>query len=214
MTQELTRRRFLAAGIGSAVLMAVGATGYAATWAPAPESTHTTMGAGMSTALVVYGTGTGCTEEIAERVARVLADRGVKVELAPAATAPGPSGYDAVIVGSGIRAGGWHGPAKEWVAQNAGALASCNVAFFTVCLTLATDPTKTDEVRAYTDQLIAETGVKPLALGLFAGMNEPKRFSFVERTIMRMMKTPEGDFRDWPAIETWTRETASALGLA
>jgi len=167
----------------------------------------------MSKALVVYGTGTGCTAEIAERIGATLAASGATVEVVPAKGAPVPAGYDAVLVGSGIRAGSWHQPVKEWVAKNAAALKGSKVAFFTACLTLGQDPTKTDEVRAYTDALIAETGVEPLDLGLFAGWNEPKKFSFIERTVLKMMKAPEGDFRDWKAIEAWAGEVAPKLGL-
>jgi menaquinone-dependent protoporphyrinogen oxidase len=167
----------------------------------------------MSKALVVYGSGTGCTAGIAERIGKRLADSGVAVEVVPAKDAPDPAGYDAVLVGSGIRAGSWHQPVKDWVAKNAAALKGSKVAFFTACLTLGQDPTKTDEVRAYTDALIAETGVTPVEIGLFAGSNEPKRFSFIERAILKMMKAPEGDFRDWKAIEAWAGEVAPRLGL-
>ena len=213
--EEITRRRLLRIGIGAAAGVAVlGGAGYAAAWAPEPELIHTTMGAGMKTALVVYGTGTGCTEEIAERIARTLSERGLKVELAPAAEAPDPAGFDAVLVGSGVRAGSWHTPVREWVAKYAAALKANEVAFFTVGLTLGTDPGKTAEVRAYTDTLIAETGVTPVDIGLFAGMNEPKRFSFLERTVMKLMKSPEGDFRDWDKIEAWAGESVDTLGLA
>jgi len=167
----------------------------------------------VSTVLVVYGTGTGCTAGVAERIGKTLAEKGATVEVVAAKDAPAADGYDAVVVGSGVRVGSWHAPVKEWVAANASALGSGKVAFFTACLTLAQDPGKTDEVRAFTDALIAETGVEPLDTGLFAGWNEPKRFSFIERTVMKMMKAPEGDFRDWAKIEAWAAHVAPKLGL-
>lgn len=167
----------------------------------------------MSTLLVVYGTGTGCTAGVAERIGKILADRGATVDVVSAKDAPAATGYDAVVVGSGIRAGSWHAPVKEWVMRNAADLKGTPVAFYTACLTLANDPGKTDEVRAYTDPLIAESGVTPVEVGLFAGWNEPKKFSFIERTVLKMMKAPEGDFRDWDAIEAWAAEVAPKLGL-
>jgi len=168
----------------------------------------------MSKVLVVYGTGTGCTAGVAERIGKALAAKGVTAEVVAAKNAPSADGFDAVLVGSGIRAGNWHAPVKEWTAGNAEALKSRPVAFFTACLTLAQDPSKTAEVRAYTDPLIAETGVEPVDIGLFAGWNEPKRFSFIERTILKMMKAPEGDFRDWAKIDAWAADVAPKLGLA
>lgn len=167
----------------------------------------------MSKALVVYGTGTGCTAEVAERIGTALTGLGVEVQVVPAKDAPAAAAYDAVFVGSGVRAGSWHPPVKDWVNREAATLKAKPVAFFTACLTLASDASKVDEVRAYTDALIAESGVTPVDVGTFAGMNEPKRFSFVERTIMKLMKAPQGDFRDWAKIDAWTSETASTLGL-
>lgn len=168
----------------------------------------------MSKVLVVYGTGSGCTAGVAERIGKSLAADGRTIEVVTAKDAPDADGYDAVVVGSGVRVGSWHAPVKQWVTDNAAALKPGKVAFFTVCLTLAQDPSKTDEVRAYTDPLVAETGVEPVDVGLFAGWNEPKRFSFIERTVMKMMKAPEGDFRDRVEIEAWAHEVAPKLGLA
>jgi menaquinone-dependent protoporphyrinogen oxidase len=167
----------------------------------------------MSKLLVVYGTGTGCTAGIAERIGEVIAKQGAVVEVFAAKDAPQADGYDAVIVGSGVRAGNWHAPVKEWVTRNAATLKSGKVALYTACLTLANEPEKLEAVRAYTDPLIAETGLEPVDLGLFAGWNEPKRFSFIERTILKMMKAPVGDFRDWDAIDAWAAGAATKLGL-
>lgn len=171
----------------------------------------------MSKVLIVYASGTGCTAGIAERIGATLATAGSTVEVVAAKGAPGAAGYDAVLVGSGVRAGSWHKAAKEWVAGNAdalkaGTLGAIPVAFFTACLSMA-DAEKADEARAYTDALIAETGVEPVDVGLFAGWNEPKEFPFVERTILKLMKAPTGDFRDWDAIDAWTTEVAGKLGI-
>ena len=165
----------------------------------------------MSKVLVVYGTGTGCTAGIAERIGRAVAATGASVEVVAAKDAPDPALYDAILVGSGIRAGNWHAPVKTWVAKNAQTLKGKPVAFYTACLALATDPTKVDDVRACTDPIVAETGVRPVDVGTFAGWNEPKKFSFLERMIMKMMKAPEGDFRDWAAIDAWSEKMAGRL---
>jgi len=167
----------------------------------------------MSKVLVVYGTGSGCTTGVAEQIGKALVEKGITAEVFPAKEAPAASGYDAVFVGSGVRAGNWHGPVKDWVTANAEVLKVTPVAFFTACLTMAREPGKVDEVRAYTDELIARTGVKPVDIGLFAGWNEPKRFSFIERSILKMMGAPVGDFRDFAAIGAWAAMTTGKLGL-
>ncbi len=167
----------------------------------------------MSTVLVVYGTKSGCTKGIAERIGATLSEAGVIAEVKPAQDHADPSEYDAIIVGSGVRAGMWHAPVKQWLVANAAVLREKPVAFFTACLTMATDPEKADEVRAYTDPLVSETGIEPVDVGLFAGMYDPKAFSLPERLIMKAMKAPEGDFRDYAAVDTWTRSTAESMGL-
>jgi menaquinone-dependent protoporphyrinogen oxidase len=167
----------------------------------------------MSKVLVVYGTKTGCTEGIAEQIGTTLSEIGAHVDVLAASDKPDPAGYDAVVVGSGVRVGNWHSAVSKWVDDNAEALRGVPVAFFTGCLTMAIGPEKSDEVRAYTDGLLASTGLNPVGYGLFAGMNEPKKFSVAERLVMKVMKAPQGDFRDFDAIADWTRATAPKLGV-
>jgi menaquinone-dependent protoporphyrinogen oxidase len=100
------------------------------------------------------------------------------------------------------------------VVEHADRLRELPVAFFTVGMTMATQPERADEVRAWTDALIEKSGVEPIDIGLFAGMNEPKRFSLPERLILKAMKVPEGDFRDEAAVRKWARKTAGKVGLA
>lgn len=168
----------------------------------------------MSTVLVVYGTKTGCTAGVAEAIGEELRSLGAEVSVMPAEKKPDPLAYDAVVAGSGIRASQWHGPIKQWLTGNTEALKMRPVALFMACLTMATTPEKSAEVLAYADPLIAETGLRPVGVTAFPGMNLPKSFSLPERLIMKAMKAPEGDFRDPEAARAWAREIAPALGLA
>lgn len=170
-----------------------------------------TIGAGVKKVLVVYGTKSGCSAGVAERIGSTLAAGGVEVDVVSAEMAGDPALYAAVVVGCGVRMGEWHEPARAWVAAHAEALRNRPLAFYTVGLILVTDPNKTDEVRAYTDPIIAETGVTPVDVGLFAGRNTGEGFSFLERAIVRAMKVPKGDFRDWAEIDAWTLKVAPLL---
>lgn len=166
----------------------------------------------MSAVLVVFGTTSGCTRGVAEKIGETLGESGAKVAVLPVSDKPDPSAYDAVVVGSGVRAGQWHGAARNWVSEHATALKERPVAFFTCGLTI-TDEDKEPEVRAYTDALIETTGVTPVDIGLFAGWNEPKAFRMPERLVMKVMKAPEGDFRDWDAIAAWARQITPQLAV-
>ncbi len=202
----ITRRRLVLVGGVAAATLALGGGGHvAANWAPdeTEELLRTTMGDGMSTVLVVYGTKSGCTAGVAERIGARLAAAGLTVDVAPAEDRPDSARYDGVFVGSGIRVGQWHASVKDWVAENTEALKVRPTALYTVCLTIASEPEKVDEVRAYTDPILAESGIEPVDIGLFGGWFEPKRFSFIERTVLKAMKAPQGDHRDWDAIDEW-----------
>jgi menaquinone-dependent protoporphyrinogen oxidase len=165
----------------------------------------------MTRILVTFATKTGCTQGVAEKIGEVLGGGGAEVALAAAGDAPDPAGFDAVIVGSGVRAGHWHRQATKWVEANASALAGKPLALFTVGLTMADKPEKADEVRAYTDPMLQKTGLKPVDIGLFAGWFKPGEFGFLGRTILQKMKAPEGDHRDWEAIAAWAREVQPKL---
>jgi menaquinone-dependent protoporphyrinogen oxidase len=165
----------------------------------------------VSKVMVVYGTKSGCTAGVAEKIGETLVDAGLTVDVVPAEEASDPGAYDAVVVGSGIRVGTWHASTRTWVADHAAALKTRPVAFFTCGLRMSEGEEFAEETRGYTDALIEETGVVPVALGLFAGWNEPKTFTLVERLVMKAMKANQGDFRDFEAVAAWSRETAAAL---
>jgi menaquinone-dependent protoporphyrinogen oxidase len=214
MAEEITRRRFIIAGTVAAVAVGAGVGVKIASTSPTVDHPSIKMGAGMNKVLVVYGTKSGCSAGVAETIGKTLAAKGVEVDVVPAEKAGNPADYSAVVVGSGIRMGQWHEPVRKWVATNAAALKAKPPAFYTVGMTLVTEPEATDKVRAFTDPLIAETGVKPVDIGLFTGWNTGEGFSFLERTILAAMKTPKGDFRDNTAIADWTDKVAPQLRLS
>ena len=84
----------------------------------------------MAKALVVYGTKSGCTKGIAEAIGDGLRLAGADADVFAADERPDPSAYDAVIVGSGIRAGMWHASAKQWLVGHAEALKTRPLALF------------------------------------------------------------------------------------
>jgi menaquinone-dependent protoporphyrinogen oxidase len=205
----MTRRSFVKIG---GVFAATMATGGAGSFRRASEAGTPAQEEGVQKILVVYGTKSGCTAGVAERVGKALAGRGAAVDVVPAQKAGSPADYGAVVVGSGVRMSRWHEPVRTWVGDHACTLKSKPLAFYTVGLRLV-DPGKAEEVRAYTDPLVRQTGVRPIDLGLFAGWNVPKRFSLIERLLLKTMKAPEGDFRDWAAIDAWAAKIAVPSGL-
>jgi menaquinone-dependent protoporphyrinogen oxidase len=161
--------------------------------------------------LVCYATGTGCTKGVAERIGETLADSGLRAAVVPFESDPEPSGYDAIVAGSGVRAGAWHPVANKWMKRNAVALRAKPVALFAVGMAPADIPPKPEETAACSEHVAEKTGLAPIRVGAFAGMNDPSKFNVFERAIVRIVGSPVGDFRDWTAIEEWANGVASEL---
>ncbi len=165
----------------------------------------------MSRVLVVYATGTGCTADVAKRMGETLSGKGMQVDVKPFESSPEPVAYDAIVAGSGTRAGSWHGAAKKWMIHNARVLKEKSLAMFTVGIALADGREKTEEMLGYTARLLAKTGLEPFDIGVFAGWYDPGKFNWLERKIMQVKQAPKGDFRDWEAIESWATSVAPRL---
>ena len=54
--------------------------------------------------------------------------------------------------------------------------------------------------------------VTPKIAAFFAGVGNWKKASFLEGLIGKMVKAPEGDFRDWPAIPARAQPEAAGSG--
>jgi menaquinone-dependent protoporphyrinogen oxidase len=47
---------------------------------------------------------------------------------------------------------------------------------------------------------------------IFFGALDHNKLSFAERMVVKAVRGPEGDFRDWQAIEAWAESIARDLG--
>lgn len=170
-----------------------------------------TEAAAIPRVLVVFATHSGCTQGVGLAIARSLEKRGASVQVHPAFDAPDPADFDAVVVGSGVRGARWHEAARDWLIRHSNTLAEKPVALYTVGLEIMSGFGKEAEVRSYTDALVERTGIRPVGIGLFAGWYEPQRFSVVEHAILHSLNAPQGDHRNWHAIEAWTDTVAPRL---
>ena len=171
------------------------------------------------TVLVTYATKHGATRGIAERIAEVLADSGLTVEILPVSEAGDVSRYDAVVAGSAVYMGSWMKEATAFLRRNAETLATRPVWLF------SSGPVATTEVGSREDQLREAVSAKQLAeLGdlvtardhhVFFGAVDRGTFGLGERLLASLPAgrklLPEGDFRDWPDIEAWAGQIAVAL---
>jgi menaquinone-dependent protoporphyrinogen oxidase len=94
--------------------------------------------------------------------------------------------------------------AINFVRSNQEALRRVRVALFTVhVLNRANDEQSRLNREAYLDAL--RPLVRPVDHVFFAGKIDPARLSLIERLMVRAVKSPGGDFRDWDKIDVWAQ---------
>ncbi len=152
--------------------------------------------------LVTYASKAGSTAEVAACIAETLSKRNVSVDVLPVDRVTDLVPYNAVILGSAIRAGRPIPEAMKFVKKNQAALQQKVFSVFIVCLTLKDDTEANRKtVSAYLAPIRAL--VKPASEGLFAGVMDLSKLWFIWRFIMKKMKSPEGDYRKWDEISAW-----------
>jgi menaquinone-dependent protoporphyrinogen oxidase len=162
--------------------------------------------------LVAYGSKHGMTAEIAERIGKILRGEGLEVDVACADRAAGPTGYKAVILGSGVYAGMWRREAARYLKAHEAELASKPVWLF------SSGPTGSGDLEKLLGGWSFPAGLRPVAdrvkpkgIIVFRGAFAAAKANFFERWIIRKVKAEFGDFRDWAVIEAWARDIAGTL---
>ncbi|HWQ84891.1 MAG TPA: flavodoxin domain-containing protein [Anaerolineales bacterium] len=164
------------------------------------------------TILVTYASRNGATREIAERIGGVLRRAGLEVDVAPVDTIRSLSPYQAVILGSAIYIGKWQKDATVFLQENAQALADRPTWLFASGPTGLGDPVSLVEGKilpANLEPLVER--IHPRAVAIFHGCIAPEKISFIEKSVIKGMHKPFGDFRDWEMIETWAAMVAAQL---
>ena len=160
------------------------------------------------TILVTYASKHGSTEEIAERIAATLRRSGIDTDLQPVDIVRDIEPYTAVVLGSAIYYGSWLKEAREFAHRYETALAARPVWLF------ASGPLGVEVKDAEPQpKEFAEfqQSVKPRDPRVFFGALDHSQLSFTERMVTKGVRAPEGDFRDWKAIEEWAESIAHAL---
>jgi menaquinone-dependent protoporphyrinogen oxidase len=174
---------------------------------------------GTASVLVAYASRHGFTQGIADRLAATLRTSGRTVDERPLASVHDLAGYDAYVIGSAAYLGQWLRPATEFVERHRATLAARPLWLFSSgpLGTATTDAKGRDILEASEPKQFAEfrTLLKPRDLRVFFGGLDPSRLGGGERMVratpVGRQLMPEGDFRDWPAIEAWAQEIAREL---
>lgn len=160
--------------------------------------------------LVAYASRCGSTGEVAQEIGQALRETGAAVDVRPVQEVEDLRPYRAVIVGSAIWAGHLLPEAASFLETHQQVLRTVPTSCFAVCMTLSED---TVENRRTVDGYMTSVRemVQPVSEGLFAGVMDYKRLSWIHRAVVKMFKVPEGDYRNWEAVRTWARHQGQAL---
>jgi menaquinone-dependent protoporphyrinogen oxidase len=164
----------------------------------------------MMQVLIAVASKHGSTREIADAIAEEMQAAGLRVDVQDVTAVANLEGYDAVILGSALYMGGWLPQARAWAARHAERLATLPVWLFSSGPLEDGLPEPAIPPRGL-DALMQLTHVREHRI--FAGKLDQPRLGFGERVITRLVHAPDGDFRDWAAIQGWAREIAGSLAV-
>jgi menaquinone-dependent protoporphyrinogen oxidase len=179
-------------------------------------------------ALIVYGSGYGQTAKIARYIAQTLRNRAHEVELVDGRAIPPDlalAGYDAVIVGGSVNAGGFQGYIVDFVRRNRAQLRDLPSAFFGVSMRAAEpDPAHRAKAMGPINRFLKETGWNPPVVASFAGSISYLRYRWLMRLIWRRIPLPGDDRRtgsstvpegyeytDWEAVSRFTEQVEALV---
>jgi menaquinone-dependent protoporphyrinogen oxidase len=151
----------------------------------------------------------GSTAEIADRIGATVRNAlpmGAIVDLRPAAETADVTSYDAVVLGSAVYMGHWMQEARL-AAVRIAARPPRSVWLFSSGP--IGDPPRPDEEPVDVAGIVAATNARGHCL--FAGRLDRRRLGFAEKTMVLALRVPDGDFRDWDAIDTWAEQIAATL---
>ena len=159
--------------------------------------------------LIAFATRAGSTEGIASAIAEEFSTSGYDINTVLINDKTELKGYDHIILGGPIYMGAMN-EVKDFIRRNEDAVGSRLLGAFAVGMSFAGDD---EEMQAPARDALknAIAPLKPKYYGYFAGMTDPKKLSFLQRTALRIVTSPIGDFRDWEAIRGWTQEIIREL---
>jgi menaquinone-dependent protoporphyrinogen oxidase len=152
--------------------------------------------------LVTTASKHGATAEIGDAIAGKLREHDLEVEVHEPGDVTSLDGYDAVILGSAIYAGRWLDTARRFSERHHAALRGLPVWLFSSGP--IGDPLEPAEESIDGHRLLGELEAREHRT--FPGRVHSSELGWVERTITKMVKSPDGDFRDFDAIRIWASE--------
>jgi len=163
--------------------------------------------------LVTYASKYGATQEIAEEIGQVFSHTGLSTDVLPIKLVSDLSRYQALIIGSAVYIGKWRKEAVRFLKANEKKLSGRSVWLFSSGPTGEGDPVEILKgwrlpraIRPIVDR------IKPRGICVFHGDVNVSKLNSIEKSMIKNVEAPVGDFRDWDAIRSWANTVAVELG--
>lgn len=157
--------------------------------------------------LVTTATKHGATAGIGHAVATALRASGVAVVELGLDQVDGLDEVDAVVLGSAVYGGHWRREARDFVHDHADELRRLPVWLFSSGP--VGDPPVPAEGPADGPEVAEAIGARDHRT--FGGKLDRRHLSLGERAVARIVRTRDGDFRDWDEIARWADAIAHEL---
>ena len=157
--------------------------------------------------LVAVASKHGATMEIGQVIEASIHSSGLDVDIERIEDVSNLSPYDALVIGSGVYAGHWMRPAREFVDIHEGELKRRPVWLFSSGP--VGDPPKPLENPAEVATVVRRIGAR--GHRLFPGRIEGSDLGLSEKALVAFVRAPDGDFRPWSEIASWAESIAEQL---
>lgn len=158
--------------------------------------------------LVAYASKHGATEGIARFIAERFTQLGRPAEAHRVDTIEDLAGADAVVLGSALYVGSWTKEATAFASRWTEELSRLPVWLFSSG-PLGTEVDDEHEQPRELDTLTAS--LHPRGHVVFFGALDRDSLGIGERLMVKAVKAPFGDFRDWDAITAWVDDIDRSL---
>lgn len=166
----------------------------------------------MAFVLVLYGTGEGQTEKVADYVASVIREHGHDVTVLHGDRIPADfslAAYDGVVVGASVHLGRHQRYIREFAVENGALLESMPSAFFSVSLSAAGRRTEREKARAVMEGFLEEVGWQPEVRAVVPGRLAYGQYGPLKRFVMKRIAGRAGgdadpsrdyEYTDWKGV--------------
>ena len=161
--------------------------------------------------LLTYATTSGSTQEVAEKIAETLRERGLVVDCRPIRQVKTLDGYSAVVLGAPLYMFHWHKDALGFLSKNRTFLTTLPIAVFALGPFHVDEKEFTDARATLDKELVKYPWLAPVAIEMFGGKFDPKALHFPYNLIPALKNMPPSDARDWDAIRAWANSLVDKL---